>query len=339
MTDLPGTMVPGYQPPDRQRRTFPLRNMEPYKTIPGFALVMLDPEDGNDFFTVDLKDEQAVFRGWQCTTLGATLADPAMFVVNGPTPIPPGRYGHCSQDWPLQVLHDGSGDRLPNGIPCGPVAGKWEVYSGRGPFTCQSHDPCRPLEGRSAGVHTVWISPGSQQARPTLGASGAATVGNGEIITATEAEVSVSSLVELRSDGSLRLYAEGYWWVSAAATLSSQTASDGSYLRHRVYLNGSATYLKGSRIHTITTGAGTLTDSNDDTITNPYFGGSPIYSAENVSYAGPLDVRFPSSSQGYATLDLRNTSGTTVIATDVILAVHQLGSQRSDPDGSLVYGT
>ena len=147
-----------------------------------------------------------------------------MFVVNGPQSILPGKYGSCSRDWPLPVLHDGEHDHLPNGSPCGPAADLWWVMSSGFCFTCISHD----IAGRAGkgDIHTTWIAPSNHIARKC-------GVGRGSTVVSSGAAVSVSSTQKLlgvqRSEagGGLVVDLAGLYAVSFAGTLTAPSAPRG----------------------------------------------------------------------------------------------------------------
>lgn len=318
----------GYDSPRRRIRWFPLKNMT-NETIPGFALVMLKHSDRDYFFTQDVSDQQVVWRGYKPDETAEALQNPAMLAINGPTPIPPGQIGKCTQDWPAQVLHDGSKDTLPNAIPCGPKAGSWYVWSDAGAFTCLSHDATRAAPGTENSVHTVWVAPNTSFVTPFAAMQGGQTVqARTDIVFSSAAPNAVSAQPpdSYYDNNQLKGYEidkKSQWWVAVSATVSSQTAPEGTPLRLRVYDSGSATYLTGHRIQTIDT-KGSGKPGQD------YYGGDPIYTAENVAFSGPLIV-----DAGHH-LTLRNDSSYSIIVADVIFALFRLAAQI-DKQGSLSY--
>lgn len=346
-TEIPGAHNPGYRSPRERIRWIPLKNMESSKTIPGHAIVYLDVTQGNDFFSQEAQDDGVVFRGKQCDSVGEASQDPALFVVNGPTPIPPGQIGRCNQDWPAQVIHDGSDDRLPNGFTCGPRADTWEIYSTGNAFTCLSHDACQAVNNRPKGIHTVWISPSTTVATPAAITTGGGTADNGDKLTLDAADDSENwpgarawSLTE--SGDAFKIYDEGIWWLQVSATLSSSSTTEGSTLRIRAYANGSPTALQGTRLHIIDTSGGTVSDDAGDYWSDPYFGGSPIFTEENVAFGGPVLIEHPAeqiesvTGRPYSTISVRSGSNNLVYGT-LVASVFKLAAQRADPSGVLKY--
>ena len=319
----------GYRSPRDRIRWFPLKNMEQTETIPGFALVMLKKGDRNGFFTQEMLEQQAVWRGYRPDADAEALQDPAMLVVNGPTPIPPGQIGKCTQDWPAQVLHDGSADSLPNAVQCGPARDSWYVWSGYSAFTCLSHDVTRAAPGTANGVHTAWIAPAHGVASPfsaltaglTVSAGGTVTFGNTSATSTSKGAPPIAQDAAGLVTG-YTMTIGGHWWVSVSATVSSTAAPEGSTLRLRVYDGTTGTYLTGHRMQTIGTfGTGPGT----------YYGGDPLYTAENIAFSGPLII-----AEAGNVLSLKNDSAYDLVLADVIFSVHLLANPTENT-GTLVY--
>lgn len=83
-------------------------------------------------------DGVEVFRVQKCTQRGAELQEPWNFIFNGPTPIPAGKIGTGTLDFPALGLHEPKSDRpgsewgnewLFAGDECGPVADQWFLSS------------------------------------------------------------------------------------------------------------------------------------------------------------------------------------------------------------------
>jgi len=209
-------------------------------TIPPHAILRLVDlnEDGpgrrNRFFNQELHGDQVVWRVDKPNEESIATMDPAMFVVNGPQSILPDRYGVCSRDWPLPVLHDGSDDDLPNGAPCGPMAGQWWVSSTGYCFTCISHDvAARSGKGE---IHTAWIAPSNHQARKCGVGFAGATVGSGLTITPLDLQKALGVTRNEVGDG-LIIDLAGLYLVSFACTLTSSDAPRGAFLKLTLYLD------------------------------------------------------------------------------------------------------
>lgn len=337
-----GEAVPGYAAPRDRPRWVPARNIGT-ETIPGWAIVMIDPSEGADFMSAETVEQQLTWRVRQCNDEGESLGDPGLFAFNGPTPIRPGTIGKVTQDTPAQVLHNGSEDGLPNGFLCGPRSGKWSIVSGGGSFVSITHDPTWPDQSTRAGLHTIWVGLAGRKSPASGSVIGTGTVDVQERIPFGERGFEVEGAggavlgfnTDALTDQSYGLFLDrpGVWWVQFSATISSVDADDGEELRIRAFLDGTQTYLKGSRTHVITTGAGILTDSGGDTISSNYFGGSPIYSAENVAFGGPLYVSPRTTAPTYRELDIRNVSSSAIVVTDAILSAFWLGLERIPPRG------
>ena len=210
------------------------------ETIPPHAILRLVDLQGagsgerNRFLKQELHEDQVVWRVDKPNEESIATQDSAMFVANGPQSILPGKYGVCSRDWPLPVLHDGENDHLPNGAPCGPAADLWWVMSTGFCFTCISHD----IAGRSGkgDVHTTWIAPSNHQARKCGVAFGGATVGSGMTVWPLDAQKMLGLTKNEYGDG-LIVDLAGLYIVSFAATLSSSEAPRGSSLKLTLYLD------------------------------------------------------------------------------------------------------
>lgn len=342
-----------FESPRDRIRWIPVRNMQDGKegraklTIPGFALMMLNVADRDRYFTQDREDGAVVFRVYRPDAEAQARQDPAMLIVNGPTPIPPGKDGKGTQDWPAQVLHNGAEDSLPNGVPCGPIADSFYVWSGLSAFTCQSHDICRAAPGKENGIHTVWISPGRPNLTPL-----SILIGGENVEADAQVGLEQPSSVQLGHESSVPraivdtwIRAAGYYLVSVSATLSSTEADEGDVLRLRVFYrtksiadgDGSwtATYLTGHRKQEV----------DRDVLTESPLTQSTFYTAENVAFSGTIllpGTLFGLDSGGYpkwVELGLFNKSLSTITVADAIFSVVSLGSAFDTTEGTLKYPT
>lgn len=148
-----------------QQRWFLAKNECEYE-IPGFAMIQFHDRviDGqrNYFINNFAEETEIVFEVERPTADVVSRGDPTAFCFNGPVPIPPKSYkgrGLVTQNFPAQVLHDGSADSLPNGRRCGPKADSFVCWSTGTGFTCISHDGTEAVN-KSNGIHTVWLGRG-----------------------------------------------------------------------------------------------------------------------------------------------------------------------------------
>lgn len=247
-----------YQSPRDRIRWFSVVNRGT-KTIPGFGICSTKLDDGDNFVTQEDVEGQVVWRVYPCgETTAAALQDPTMLWVNGPTPIPPGGFGKASQDWPLQVLHNGKEDALPNGYDCGPPwpeltdpKDAFAVWSGGNAFVCLGHDAT--LAGGKGSLHTIWIAPNTRRGRICNGVatfSGSyhkepATlsfyVGAGEDALHPPLRGAAA-----QSDG-FRVYDDCLLWLSFSATLTSSDATEGDPLGMRICVDGKESALYAYR--------------------------------------------------------------------------------------------
>lgn len=331
MTDP--TIQSGHQGPHYRERWTPIKNMEPYKTVPSFGLMMLKPTDGDDFFTHESRDGQLVHRGWQCNADGEALGQPFMFMLNSGVPIPPGKIGKATQDWPALALHDGNEDRLPNGAPCGPVDGSWYVWStGRG-FVNQSHDVCGAYPA-TKGIHGVRIAPGTAANLPSGLVTGGGVVSAGATIGANYAtlgvEIAATSAFSWDADNyKWAIYQPGVYLVSVSATVNAAlSVAEETVLRLSVQATidgNTSTKLTGHRLQSIDTiGPG-----------SPYYGGAAYPLAENISFSHPIEITV-ATPEAPAYIWLINDSSVSLTVADVHFSAFPISFSRS-ASGSLKY--
>lgn len=268
--------------PRHQTRWMSFRNTSK-ETVPPYGLLAL--EDGDTGFLGNTKrGEQSVWLLKKPDEAAYADQDPARLFVNGPTPVPAGGYGVCTQDWPAQVLHNGAEDGLPNGYACGPKPDSWFVWSGGRAFTCVTHDRTWPV-----GVgpyHTVWISSVRADAATTL----MATVGRGTTYTVESGKIVPSNEVH---DSLLLQFTKGdeagKWVVSFPgiylfgfqATIWSDSAARGSVLSLSLAVNDTSTDWKAQRVQDIE-----VVDYEDDAY-NPT---ELLTTQENVAATGLIKL-------------------------------------------------
>ena len=272
-----------YQSPRDRIRWFAAVNRGT-RTIPGFGLCSTKLTDVSDYEVQENLEGQVCWRVYPCPeTECYELQDPTQLWVNGPTPIAPGAFGKISQDWPLQVLHNGNADGLPSGYECGPAAPSQTaadllgcVWSGGNAFVCHSHDAT--LASDRKGIHTVWISPNTRRALPIYGlASFAGTYAKeAAALTWLDATNLAPGPKGVTSyGGGFKVAFDALVWLSFSGTLTSADAAEGSPLGMRVTVDDEETELYGYRSMTIDTDYPSTT----------------FRTAENVACSGPLFVR------------------------------------------------
>src|SRR5947207_1254510 len=87
----------------------------PAETIPGFALLQVVGQEE--------VERQVVYDVARPNLYIAQSQNPAHLLINGPTPIPAGRFGSATQDFPARVLHEKADAVLAGegtGNTCGP---------------------------------------------------------------------------------------------------------------------------------------------------------------------------------------------------------------------------
>lgn len=230
-------------------RWFTVRNCGT-TTIPGFGLCSTKLSDVTDFECQQDVEGQIVWRIYPCTeTECYTLQDPTQLWVNGPTAIEPGKYGKASQDWPLQVLHNGKKDQLANGYECGPAhplqveaRDHAAVWSSGNALICQSHDAT--LAANNQGLHTVWVAPNTRRALPVVGfATFYGTYQKAPAALNFGSPVLGIDIAETYFTARFKTLL----WVAFSGTLTSADATEGSPLTIRAYVDDEPTDLYAYR--------------------------------------------------------------------------------------------
>lgn len=147
----------------RKRRGQPAINIGS-EVIPGYAMLAIAGRSvtaGKAGYAQDVIEQQTIWHVRQVTAEDIAQNEPWLFCCNGPIPISPDQVGEVFQDWPCQVLHQGTGDILENQAPCRPIQDRWYTLSGGSLFVCLSHDKARAWWNNTTGEHTVWIAPSS----------------------------------------------------------------------------------------------------------------------------------------------------------------------------------
>ena len=124
--------------------------------IPPYAIMMLHDYSNRETrgYGAYEQDGQAVWYVNKCDALMEEHQNAACLFVNSNEPIPKGKPGRCTRDWPAQVAHDGSFDKLGPGMPCGPRKDSWFVWSTGTALACMGHN----AGDKPAKKHTVWVS-------------------------------------------------------------------------------------------------------------------------------------------------------------------------------------
>ena len=253
---MSGTIGPAnYQAPRDRIRWAAIVNRGT-RTIPGFGICSTKLSDLSDFDLQEEAEGQVLWRVYPCAETEAyQLQDPSQIWINGPTPIAPGGTGKGSQDWPLQVLHNGAKDSLPNGYECGPPAPSqiepkdaFAVWSHGNAFICHSHDASAPIG--NGKFHTVWISPNTRRLLPIYGAATFAgsyskAAASLEFMTGDPPLPGARGFEEYGRG--VRLSHDALLWISFSGTLTSPDATEGSPLGMRVLVDGVETYLYAFR--------------------------------------------------------------------------------------------
>lgn len=236
------------QRPWDEVRKFPARNTGTVE-IPPYSIVMLadtqgrfatDP-DGNASFCMEQPEESGRVRFMvaRVDDRAERSQNPALFAVNGPKTIRIGGTGTVSQDWPLQVYHNGAQNLLFNGQRCGVLEGSFSIWGGLGGFTCLSHDPTNPIG--SSAHHTAWISPAAGAEPLVRYATGANQFSShnvqpgdpflfGDGGTGTTNESRFMQIGQV-ANNIITLYRDGVYIVNVFATVWSSTAPRGASLQ------------------------------------------------------------------------------------------------------------
>lgn len=344
----PNETIRAYQSPLERIRWLAVKNCESSKTIPGYGVIALRPSDNSGQFATELRDQQIVYRGWQ-TDANTEGQDPALYLINGPTPIPPGNVGRASQDWPAVALHDGAADSLSIGDPCGPKAGSWYVWSNHGPFVCQGQDPTGAISTERRKLHTMIVAPAMRSSVPAylMSTSGDPAVPTPNSYTVADGDnlpfgalqfglvrdnFSLAPIVVEEDAYAMRVRLAGIWWISFSATIGSSNIAEGETIRVQLHINDTPVDLAASRVQTIGTYGADLID--------PYYGGDPLYTYENVAASGPFQLDNTEHQYKLWTwgddgvlLSVRNISGETIQVSDAFFGAHYLGSAREAPHG------
>ncbi|MCI0358634.1 MAG: hypothetical protein L0211_09130 [Planctomycetaceae bacterium] len=236
------------------------------------------------------------------------------FLFNGPVPVPSLRHGVGTEDFPCQVLHDGTKDLLSNGDPCGPVADQWYVKSGGSAFISVCHDAL--AAAGQGGVHTVWISNGNGKA---LSAHGRWELSSLSVAASDYVPWSTGSVVkglEIQSDQWLKVLRAGIFWLGFQAKVSSVAAPRGAPLSVTLYKKPIAQGQKEPGEATATMYIG----QRDQDIERDNYGVEFQKTAENVAFSG-----FENLKRGEL-LRLRNASAHDIVLGSGTFSIIMAGS-------------
>lgn len=248
---------------------------------------------------------------------GVRRQDPAEFMFNGTKPCAPLSCGMGTEDFPCQVLHDGSADAIGNFTACGPVQDQWYVKSGGSAFTGVCHDA-----GFSVGggyMHTIWINRGKAR---NVSAHGRFTIVADDIATDEYLTLVDFSLVSLRKamfiedSAYVTLQTSGLYLVSFHGMLTSSDADNGNPLTIRLSKYDSDEDVEDWTPYSVTRNM--AIDQIWDSVEEENVDGTR--SAENVGFSGIENLR-----RGDA-VALVNTSGKKITLSGGVLSLAAIGT-------------
>lgn len=270
----------------------------PAETIPGFALMQVTGQDE--------VERQVVYHVARPDLYIEQSQNPALLLVNGPTPIPAGRFGSATQDFPARVLHEKSdaSDAVAGAFPtCGPRRNSWKAWSTGRAFDLIAVDK----SGASVpeGDELLWVTRGKFDPAVYAAAFRVSLV-------AIEPGGVIAPLADLYrdpiSDGQpqgvyfgtsgLEFTVSGSYLVGFSMSLFSSSAPRGGLLAVGLYYDGAATQYTAARTQDI---------ERDE------YGVNLLTTIENVCQAGPLRIAAGKK------LELRNASNYPIFATPATL--------------------
>ncbi len=312
---------------------------------PGFGLIYLDYNDGDNFFTTDLRDGQVVWKGKKPNKEAATYQDPARHRINGPEPVGPGMYGRCTTVFPSQALHDCPNDRLENFSTCGPKDDSWYIWSTGYAFTIISHDACKAIDTKDH-VRTIWITPNLSQPKPAymFGQGSGPASANRNIpfngIYLQDGGDSWDTIPNTTATGWIAKK-PGIYVVTISTTIQCTEVSSlqGDILGFELYQKDAddddekTTNIKASRKQLVYLKPGAL-NLYDGVTSNAFtiISGSEVYTAENICASGIVKV-----TKDKTKFFIRNIYGKDVQTSDTRVEMHSIGPYIKQGNGNLNY--
>ena len=264
----------------------------------GFALLRITGQDE--------VERQVVYGVARPDAALAESQNPALLLINGPTPIPAGKFGSATQDFPARVLHETSDDGSTleaASRSCGPRQDSWKAWRTGRAFAIVGLDP----SGASVpvGDELLWVT--REAAEPPVYdaafRNSLSEIQPGDPIAPLAdyyrdpASTGQPSGVFATATG---LYStlSGSYLVGFSLSLYSNSAPRGAQLVVRLYYDGQPTQYGAVRVQDI---------ERDE------YGVNLLTTLENVCQAGPLQIA------AGKTLELRSESLYPIVATPATL--------------------
>lgn len=270
----------------------------PAETIPGFALMRVTGQEE--------VERQVVYSVARPDLYIEQSQNPAQLLFNGPTPIPPGRYGSATQDFPARVLHeksDSSDSVVGLRGTCGPRRNSWKAWSTGRAFDLISVD--KSGASVAEGDELLWVTRGKLDPAVYDAAFRVSLV---EIPSGGVIAPLADAYRDPNSDGlpqgvyfgtsGLEFTVSGSYLVGFSLSLFSGSAPRGSLLAVGLYYDDLATQYTAVRTQDI---------ERDE------YGVNLLTTLENVCQAGPLRIAAGKK------LELRNSSNYPIFATPATL--------------------
>ncbi len=254
--------------PDRQIRWLSCRNNHT-TTAPPFAIMSLSKS-----ILIDQQHVWGVTQPMIIADYGATLGFPTTnwYAANGPTPIEPGGYGKCTQDYPMRVSLISAGGGIIGGHGrfdnVGPVDASWHVSINKPAFEIVNIDYANPIgeelpddwapgDAVAGKLYTVWVAPlrrfrpsGAAVSYPPIGGVSPFTQASGEFFVLAGRYLLPEDAESVRiTDDNLGLECQldGLFTFGCQASLHSSEADDGDLLRYDIQVDGVNTGFFGFR--------------------------------------------------------------------------------------------